>query len=71
MLSVHLLRGLPRFAEINPSLSAVLRIRLAFLSASVRCAPAGLIFAYGASLRWSVTKLPVTDNWSILLHLHN
>ena len=35
-------RGLPRFAEINPWLSAVLRSRPAFLSASVRGAPGGI-----------------------------
>jgi len=41
LLQLIYFRGLPHFAEINPSLSAVLRIRPAFLSASVRCAPAG------------------------------
>jgi hypothetical protein len=42
LLQLIYFRGLPRFAEINPSPSAVLRSRPAFLSASVRCAPGGI-----------------------------
>jgi hypothetical protein len=42
LLQLIYFRGLPRLAEINPSLSAVLRSRPAFLSASVRCAPGGI-----------------------------